>query len=131
LRLLLDTHLLVWFAAEPSRLRQDVVDALQSESTEVLVSVASWWELGIKHALGRLEGVLPPDQLRAWWLGHDTVQELTITAAHALAATALPQHHRDPFDRVLLAQAHLEGATYVSSDRLLRAYGFPFMEAQR
>lgn len=131
MRLLLDTHVLVWFAADPSRLRPDVVAALQSESTELLVSVASWWELGIKHALGRLEGVVPPDQLRAWWLGHDTVQELTITAAHVLAATVLPQHHRDPFDRVLLAQAHLEGATYVSSDGLLRAYGFPFMEAQR
>jgi PIN domain nuclease of toxin-antitoxin system len=131
LKLLLDTHVLVWFAAEPSRLRQTVVDLLQSESTEVIVSVASWWELGIKHALGRLEGVLPPDQLRAWWLGHDTVRELTGTAAHVFAATSLPHHHRAPFDRMLLAQAQMEGATFVSSDGAIAPYGVPLLEAQR
>jgi len=131
LKLLLDTHVLVWFAAEPSRLRQNVVDALQSERSEIVVSVASWWELGIKHALGRLEGVLPPEQLRDWWLGHETVRELTITARHVLMATSLPPHHRDPFDRVLLAQAQMEGATFVSSDGMMRGYGVPLLEAQR
>lgn len=131
MKLLLDTHVLVWFAAEPSRLRAEVVEALQSESTEVIVSVASWWELGIKHALGRLDGPLAPDELRAWWLAHDTVRELPITAEHVFAATSLPHHHRDPFDRMLLSQPRLEGATFVSSDGLAAAYGVPLMEAQR
>ena len=62
---LLDTHVVIWFAADPGRLRREVVDAIQDPGAQILISVASWWELAIKHAIGRLEGSLPPEQLRA------------------------------------------------------------------
>lgn len=131
MKLLLDTHVLVWFFAEPSRLAPHVIDSLRNESTTILVSVASWWELAIKYSIGRLEGVITPEQLRHAWLDHDTVQELTITASHVMAAAALPHHHRDPFDRLLLAQASIERATLVSADGMVKLYGVPVLEAQR
>ncbi|WP_437976146.1 type II toxin-antitoxin system VapC family toxin [Sorangium sp. So ce295] len=126
---LLDTHVAIWFAADPSRLRREVVDAVQDPGAQILISVASWWELAIKHAIGRLEGSLPPEQLRTWWLGYPTVRELAIEAAHVWMATSYPLHHRDPFDRMLVAQAQLEDATLITSDDLLRAYQVPILWA--
>ncbi len=130
MRLLLDTHVLIWFVSEPSRLSSQVIESLRNESTQILVSVASWWELGIKHALGRLDGPITPEQLRKLWLGNDTVEELTITATHVLKAAALPLHHRDPFDRMLLAQASIEQATFVPADGIAKSYGIPIWDAQ-
>lgn len=129
MKCLLDTHIVVWFAAQPERLRSEVVDALQDPGSQILVSVASWWELAIKHALGRLEGSLPPEQLRAWWLSYPTVRELAIEAAHVWTATSYPLHHRDPFDRMLMAQAQTEGATLITSDDMLRMYAVPILWA--
>jgi PIN domain nuclease of toxin-antitoxin system len=126
---LLDTHVAIWFAADPGRLRREVVDAIQDPEARILLSVASWWELAMKHALGRLEGSVPPEQLRAWWLGYPTVRELAIEAAHVWRATSSPLHHRDPFDRMLLAQAHMEDATLITSDETLRAYQVPVLRA--
>ena len=131
MKLLLDTHVLIWFFADPSRLAPHIIDSLRNESTTILVSVASWWELAIKHSLGRLEGVITPEQLRHSWLDNDTVEELTITALHVLTAAALPHHHRDPFDRLLLAQAQIEQATFVSADGMVKSYGVPIWAAQR
>ncbi|WP_438021017.1 type II toxin-antitoxin system VapC family toxin [Sorangium sp. So ce315] len=126
---LLDTHVVIWFAADPGRLRREVVEAIQDPGAQVLISVASWWELAIKQSIGRLQGSLPPEQLRSWWLGHPTVRELAIEAAHVWTAAAFPLHHRDPFDRMLLAQAQLEDATLVTSDHLVRAYKTPILWA--
>lgn len=131
MKLLLDTHVLVWFFADPSRLAPHIIDSLRNESTTILVSVASWWELAIKHSLGRLEGVITPEQLRHSWLENDTVVELTIIAPHVLAAAALPHHHRDPFDRLLIAQAKIEQATLVSADGMVNLYEIPVLPAQR
>lgn len=110
-------------------MRPEVVDAIQDPGAQILISVASWWELAIKHAIGRLEGSLPPEQLRAWWLGYPTVRELAIEAAHVWTAASYPLHHRDPFDRMLLAQAQLEDATLITSDEMLRAYQTPILWA--
>lgn len=121
MKLLLDTHVLIWFMTEPSRLDERVIEALRSERASVLVSVASWWELGIKYALGRLEGDVTPKQLREAWLDLDTVHELSIRAEHVIEATTLPQHHRDPFDRMLIAQTRIEGRSFLrmaSSSRM-------------
>ncbi|WP_437327093.1 type II toxin-antitoxin system VapC family toxin [Sorangium sp. So ce381] len=126
---LLDTHVAIWFAADPNRLRQEVIDAVQDPGAQILISVASWWELAIKHAIGRLEGSLPPAQLRTWWLGYPTVRELSIEAAHVWMATSYPLYHRDPFDRMLVAQAQLEDATLITSDEMLRAYQVPILWA--
>lgn len=115
--------------AEPTRLDKRVLETLHNERTTILISVASWWELGIKHALGRLEGTVTPKELRESWLQHDTVQELSIRAEHAFESSSLPFHHRDPFDRMLVAQARLEGATLVSADDLIKLYDVPLMNA--
>lgn len=131
MRLLLDTHVLVWFFSEPSRLSPEIVNSLHDESTTILISVASWWELGIKHSLGRLEGTITPEQLRTSWLDHDTVKELSITAPHVFMAASLPLHHRDPFDRMLIAQASIEQATLVSADGIVKSYGLPVLAAHR
>jgi PIN domain nuclease of toxin-antitoxin system len=76
-----------------------------------------------------LEGSLPPEQLRAWWLGYPTVRELVIEAAHVWTAASYPLHHRDPFDRMLIAQAQLEDATLITSDDKLRVYHVPTLWA--
>ncbi|WP_437971921.1 type II toxin-antitoxin system VapC family toxin [Sorangium sp. So ce260] len=94
-----------------------------------MISVASWGELAIKHAIGRLEGSLPPEQLRAWCLGYPTVRELAIEAAHVWTADSYPLHHRDPLGRMLLAQAQLEDATLITSDHMMRAYQAPILWA--
>lgn len=131
MKLLLDTHVLVWFMAEPTRLDERVVNALREGRASVLISVASWWELGIKHALGRLEGAVMPQQLRESWLDLDTVQEVSIRAEHVYEAVQLPPHHRDPFDRMIIAQARIEGATLISADAFVRLYDVPLMRADR
>lgn len=131
MKLLLDTHVIVWFLSAPSRLDPRVIEALQSEQASILVSVASWWELGIKHALGRLGGAMTPQQLRDSFLEHDTVRELSICAEHAFEATSLPHHHRDPFDRMLIAQARIEGAMLVSGDGFIKSYDVQLMWAER
>ncbi|WP_437279184.1 hypothetical protein WME90_01095 [Sorangium sp. So ce375] len=70
------------FAADPDRSRREVIDADRDPGAQNLIAVAPWWELAIEHAIGRLEGSLPPEQLRTWWLGYPTVRELAIEAAH-------------------------------------------------
>lgn len=129
MKLLLDTHVLVWFFAEPTRLSPNVIESIRNESATVLVSVASWWELSIKHSIGRLEGSIQPNELRRLWLEHDTVQELSIASSHVFAATSLPHHHRDPFDRLLLGQAITERATLVSADAIMPSYNVSILPA--
>ncbi len=118
MRLLLDAHALLWFTGEPGRLREDARDAIVA-ADEVAVSAASLWELSTKIALGKLEAPVDdiPGELREW--GFDT---LPVTGPHAWAAGRLPLHHRDPFDRMLVAQAQLEGLTIVTRDPSIARY---------
>lgn len=117
-RLLLDTHLLLWALADPAKLTAPVRARLQE--SEVLVSAASIWEISIKAALGKLKA----DPARVL----DTIEptgfrSLAITAEHAAAVHRLPPHHRDPFDRMLVAQAGVEDLVLLTNDSLLEAYG--------
>ena len=129
MKLLLDTHVVLWSATEPDRLEPGVRKVLEDGSQEVLVSVVSAWEIAIKQSLGKL--VLPrpaeewfPDVLRR--TGFE-VAELGLAAA--LRVRALPWHHRDPFDRMLVAQALEEGYTLVTHDDALVPYGVPLLRA--
>jgi PIN domain nuclease of toxin-antitoxin system len=116
-RLLLDTHVFLWWRGEPSRLAPEARDSIATADL-VFVSVASAWEAAIKVALGRLD---LPDTVEAGVLASG-FEKLLITFSHAEHAAQLPPHHRDPFDRMLVAQARAEGLTLVTHDGLLEPY---------
>jgi PIN domain nuclease of toxin-antitoxin system len=124
-RLLLDSHAFLWAASAPGELAPATRAAIQSSENDVFVSVASAWELAIKGSMGRLR--MPPD-LEAV-LDRRGYQRLAISFAHAKVAGALPRHHGDPFDRMLIAQAQSEGLTLVTRDRVFSAYGIPLLKA--
>ena len=124
MRLLLDTHLLVWAMGEPERLHAGCVAMLEDPSNSLVFSVASLWELVIKQAPGRPDFNLEPSLLRQALLDGGW-QELPIEASHALAVSHLPPLHRDPFDRLLLAQAQVEGLLLLTADSQLSLYPGP------
>lgn len=122
--LLLDTRVFFWWRGEPTRLPADVREAI-AKAEEVFVSAASAWEAAIKISLGRLE---VPDTIEAGVVASG-FEKLPIAMSHAEGVAALPLHHRDPFDRLLVAQAKAEGLTLVTHDRLMEPYGVPILWA--
>jgi len=124
MRLLLDTHLLVWAMGEPERLPAGCAAMLEDPSNSLVFSIASLWELVIKQALGRPDFNLEPSLLRQALLDGGW-QELPIEASHALAVSQLPPLHRDPFDRLLLAQAQVEGLLLLTADSQPSLYPGP------
>ena len=124
MKLLLDTHALLWWLAGAEHLARPAHDAI-AETQVVVVSAASAWEIGIKQALGKLTG---PDDLEAEMVTNGFTP-LDMSMRHALTAARLPPHHDDPFDRMLVAQALVEGLTLVSRDQRLGAYGVPLLAA--
>ena len=122
MRLLLDTHVLLWALAAPARLPAKVSAAIRDPSNMVHVSATSGWEIAIKVALGKLKADLDEISRAVAEVGFE---ELPVRMAHARRLRALPAHHRDPFDRMLVAQAIEEGLTLVTRDRQLGAYGVP------
>ncbi|HUZ88263.1 MAG TPA: type II toxin-antitoxin system VapC family toxin [Candidatus Acidoferrales bacterium] len=125
MRLLLDTHVLLWWLADDPGLSGNARALIASAESEVLVSAASAWEISIKRALGKLDA---PDDLEAQLVQHN-FSPLAISVGHALAAGALPRHHEDPFDRMLVAQAQLEGLTIATRDPGFEPYGVPTLTA--
>jgi PIN domain nuclease of toxin-antitoxin system len=119
-KLLLDSHAYLWWLAEDSKLSVGARQAVADPSSIVHVSAATVWELSIKASLGRLD--LDGANLLEEIEENDFV-ELPMTARHSLAAAALPCHHDDPFDRMLIAQAQIESLTIVTPDPAFRAYG--------
>jgi len=120
--LLLDTHLLIWAAAARERLSPQALDLILDPSNSLHFSVASVWEAAIKAPLGRDRSFPEASVLRRGLLQNDYV-EVPITAPHALAAGALPPLHGDPFDRMLVAQAQIEGMVLLTADTKLAVYG--------
>lgn len=117
MRLLLDTHALLWWLAR-EHLVEAVKDRIADPGTDVLVSAVCCWEVAIKQAAGKL---VPPEPVsRAVRAGG--FEPLPITLEHGERAGSLPRHHGDPFDRMLVAQAQLEGLTLVTRDRVFDAY---------
>jgi PIN domain nuclease of toxin-antitoxin system len=117
-KVLLDTHVLLWWLAAEPVLPKSARDVIADPDTVVVVSAATAWEIAIKRAKGRLEA---PDDLGGA-LRDNAFENLPITVEHALAAGALPWHHADPFDRMLIAQAQLESLTLVTADPHFSAY---------
>jgi len=122
MKLLLDTHMLLWAAA--GTLPQKAEKIVVSADNTLYFSPASIWEIGIKRSLGRSDFKVEPEVLRRGLLDNH-YQDLPITSLHALAINDLPQIHKDPFDRILLAQAKAEGISLLTSDRALQEYPGP------
>ena len=123
MRLLLDTHIAIWSLTDPKMLSPRVRDLLSDPDNDVFVSAASVWEIAIKHALGRRAGAPPFGADAA--IGHfrDVGYDfLAVSPEHAAAVEALPMHHADPFDRLLIAQALSEPMRLVTSDPMVARY---------
>jgi PIN domain nuclease of toxin-antitoxin system len=123
-RLLLDTQLLLWAAGQPERLSAETRRQLNNPNNELVFSAASLWEITIKRSLGRDDFRVEPRELRRGLLDNGYI-ELAITSEHAVSVEGLPPIHKDPFDRLLVAQALVEGVTLLTSDALLARYRGP------
>ena len=124
MKLLLDTQLLLWAASEPARLRPTARRLLEDPQHELLFSAASLWEITIKASLGRDDFVADARVLRRALLDNGYL-ELPITGEHTVAVAGLPPLHRDPFDRLLVAQAAVEGITLLTADATVAKYPGP------
>ncbi|MBW3360812.1 type II toxin-antitoxin system VapC family toxin [Streptomyces microflavus] len=122
MRLLLDTHVILWWLGDSDELSDQVKDLLDTEPS-VHLSAVSAWEIAIKQSLGKLDG---PDDL-AERVRDSQFTSLPITAGHGVRAGRLPGLHRDPFDRILVAQAQIEGMTVVTRDKWIPQYDVPVM----
>jgi PIN domain nuclease of toxin-antitoxin system len=120
-KLLLDTHLLLWAAGNPERLSEKARALIEKDEHELFFSSGSLWEIVIKRNLGRDDFKVDARVLRRGLLDNG-YSELPIASEHVVAIDGLPQHHKDPFDRVLVAQAIVEGITLVTSDPTVAKY---------
>lgn len=125
LRLLLDTHVLIWALSDPNRLAARTRTAIETEENDVFVSVVSPWELAIK---GAREGLRLPDDLMVE-LNRQRFELLPVLLRHTTPIESMPYHHRDPFDRMLVAQAVVDGLTIVTADRKLTNYQVSLLPA--
>jgi PIN domain nuclease of toxin-antitoxin system len=121
LKLLLDTHILLWAAGVPERLPEAARSRLRAPENSLFFSAASIWEIVIKLALGREDFQVDPYRLRKMLVVHGYT-ELPVTAEHALKVVTVPTLHKDPFDRLLVAQARAEGMVLVTADSAVAQY---------
>ena len=121
MKYLLDTHLLLWAAGQPERLSPNALSILESPANQLLFSAASLWEISIKNGLGRDDFSVNPRLLRRGLLDNGYL-ELPITSEHTVSLDNLPPLHKDPFDRLLVVQAMVEGITLLTSDALVARY---------
>jgi len=122
MRYLLDSAVLLWAKANPERLNRRASTILEDEEEELVLSAASVWEISVKYHAGRLSLHEPPAVLIPRWMQERGIQALEIAHAHGFAAAGLPKVHQDPFDRMLIAQALLEGMTLLTADRIFEKY---------
>ncbi len=121
MKYLLDTHLLLWAAGQPDRLSAEAHDLLGDSGNALLFSAASLWEIAIKRTMGREDFKVDARVLRRGLLDNG-YEELPITSAHAVGLDALPPIHKDPFDRILVAQAQIEGLTLLTANEQVAKY---------
>jgi PIN domain nuclease of toxin-antitoxin system len=122
MRLLLDTHMFLWFLSDESKIPEGTRDAISSRENSVLVSAASVWEIAIKASIGRLKIARADVMKLPELIDASGFDELPVLARHAAAVSALPMHHRDPFDRLLIAQTRTERLALVTIDPAIRRY---------
>jgi len=128
MRLLLDSHIFLWWADHPEKLSQPVLAALEDEANEMLLSVASVWEMQIKIQLGKLKLSLPLKDLIKNQQETNGLTVLPVALTHVLELEGMVVHHKDPFDRVLIAQAIEEDLTLVTADSQLSAYSVKLLQ---
>lgn len=129
MRLLLDSHIFLWFASKRGAISERVLSTIEDRTNEVYISSATVWEITQKYALGRLPLPMRP---ATYFLSRMQIfgfAELSITNQHALALDGLPLHHRDPFDRIMIAQAQVEDLTFVTADPAILAYPIKTLKA--
>jgi PIN domain nuclease of toxin-antitoxin system len=119
-KVLLDSHIVLWWSVGSNRLGGEAYKRIADPTADLYMSAASWWELGLKVALGKLEADLPGTRAGLQARG---VKILPVTVEHAEASAAMPVLHRDPFDHLLVAQAKVEGMVLLTRDRKLKPYG--------
>lgn len=124
MKLLLDTHALIWAAGFPERLSSEGRELIADANNELLFSAASLWEVSIKSALGREDFTVDARLLRRGLLDND-YSELPVASEHAVAIDGLPPIHKDPFDRLLIAQSMVEGITLLTADEIVSQYPGP------
>ncbi len=124
MKLLLDTHLLLWSAGQPDRLPEAALDLIEARDNELFFSSASLWEIVIKRGLGREDFKVDARLLRRGLLDNG-YSEMPIASEHVVAVENLPAIHRDPFDRILVAQAQVEGITLLTADPVVGKYPGP------
>ena len=121
MKLLLDTHAFIWCDSEPAKLSLRAQELCQDPDNTLILSVASVWEMQIKLQLGKMQFKMPlPDMIRQQQ--ENGVEVLPVHAEHVFALDSLPAHHKDPFDRLLVAQAIVEGAAIITTDPLILQY---------
>ena len=122
MKVLLDTHVLLWAAGVQARLPQEARELIEDPDTELVFSAASLWEVAIKSGLGRDDFRVDARLLRRGLL-ENGYTELAVTGSHAVAVDSLPPLHKDPFDRILVAQAQVEGILLLTADSAVASYG--------
>ena len=128
MKILIDTHCWLWLCSEPERFSKSTLDRLGDRDTQRLVSAASIWEIVIKHGIGKLPLPVAPPAFVPSRLETTQTDVLPISAAHALRVADLPGHHRDPFDRMIVAQAMVEATPLLTADKALRKYGVELLK---
>ena len=128
---LLDTQVWLWLLTTPERLDTASLEIVSEPESVLLLSAASTWEIAIKAGLGTLTLSEPPASYVPRAMERSRVRPLPVTVAHSLQVAELPLHHRDPFDRLLVAQAQLESLTLITADRALAAYDVPLVPISR
>ena len=131
MRYLLDTGVLLWFTSTPNRLNRRVAGILYRRRDEIFLSAASSWEIATKVASGKLKLPTFTSEFIRDWMINLALRPLDITHRHALAVGELPTIHHDPFDRVLIAQAHVEGLTLLTADPVFEPYRVRFLWSGR
>lgn len=126
-RLLLDTHTLLWWLSDSRSLGARTREVIMEPRNEIFVSAATTWEIAIKRSIGKLEA---PDDIDSI-VEEEGMLKLPITLFHGEQAGSLPEIHKDPFDRMLIAQAQAEGLIVVTADRVFRQYNIRLMEADK
>ncbi|MEJ7732024.1 MAG: type II toxin-antitoxin system VapC family toxin [Polyangiaceae bacterium] len=129
MRLLLDTHVVLWAATDPDRLAPEARATLEDGVHDAMVSVVTAWEIALKQSLGKLELPKPAEEWLPLVLQRTGFELAEVGLLAALRVRSLPWHHRDPFDRLLVAHAMEGGYTVVTRDRALGRYGVPVLEA--
>jgi PIN domain nuclease of toxin-antitoxin system len=129
LRILLDTHAWLWLQTTPERLPLRSLELVSDPENEVFFSAASSWEIAIKYALGKLPLPEPPGEYVPSRIAASGTSPLPVEHRHALHVASLPHYHRDPFDRLLVAQSRVEGLALLTSDPAFEAYGVDLIPA--